>query len=32
VINRGKVVEKGTHELIMELRGMYYEMVKGKGM
>jgi ABC-type multidrug transport system fused ATPase/permease subunit len=32
VIHRGQVVEQGTHEFLMELRGMYYELVKGQGL
>jgi ABC-type multidrug transport system fused ATPase/permease subunit len=30
VIRRGQVVEQGTHEFLMELRGSYYELVKGQ--
>jgi ABC-type multidrug transport system fused ATPase/permease subunit len=32
VIHRGQVVEQGTHEFLMELRGRYYELVKGQGL
>ena len=30
VIHRGQVVEQGTHEFLMELKGRYYELVKGQ--
>lgn len=32
VIHRGQVVEQGRHEFLMELRGRYYELVKGQGL
>ena len=32
VIHRGQIVEQGTHEFLMELRGTYYELVKGQGL
>jgi ABC-type transport system involved in Fe-S cluster assembly fused permease/ATPase subunit len=32
VIHRGQVVEQGTHEFLMELKGRYYELVKGQGL
>lgn len=32
VIHRGQIVEQGTHEFLMELRGRYYELVKGQGL
>jgi hypothetical protein len=32
VIHRGQVVEQGPHEFLMELRGRYYELVKGQGL
>jgi ABC-type multidrug transport system fused ATPase/permease subunit len=32
VMHRGQVVEQGPHEFLMELRGRYYELVKGQGL
>ena len=29
LIHRGQVVEQGTYKFLMELRGRYYELVKG---
>ena len=30
VLDRGKVVEKGTHEELIVLKGKYYELVKNQ--
>jgi len=32
VIHRGQVVEQGPHDFLMELKGKYYELVKGQGL